>query len=94
MIDKEFDLPYLKLNELYKNFYTKYINLARGTKVGCIEGTIAHYFHGDIENRNYFQRYNLIHNTIDIENDLIYHQNGTLKINNPDLEKRDRKSVV
>lgn len=86
-IDKEFDLPYLKLNELYKSFYTKYINLARGTKVGCIEGTITHYFHGEIENRNYFNRYRLLSDRIDIENDIEYQENGTLKINNEEKEK-------
>ena len=76
-----------KLNELYKSFYTKYINLIRSTKIGCIEGTITHYFHGEIENRNYFNRYKLLSDRIDIENDIEYQENGTLKINNEEKEK-------
>ena len=87
VIDQEFDLPYLKLKEHYKSFYAQYINLARGTKVGCIEGTIAHYFHGDMENRNYFNRYKLLSDKINIENDIEYQENGTLKINNKEKEK-------
>ena len=86
-MDKEFDLPFLGLKDRYKSFYIKYINLARGTKVGYIDATIVHYFHGDMENRNYYKRYNLLDDTIDIEKDLTYHDNGTLKINNSNLEK-------
>jgi hypothetical protein len=87
IMDKEFDLPFLRLKEHYKSFYTKYVNLTRGTKVGCIEGTIVHYFHGDMENRNYFNRYKLLSDKIDIENDIVYQENGTLKINNEEKEK-------
>ena len=86
-MDETFDLPDLRLNVLYKSFYTKYVNIARGTKVGCIEGTITHYYHGDIENRNYFHRYNLIDNIIDVEKDIEYQENGTLRINNTKTEK-------
>ena len=86
-MDGTFDLDDLKLKDLYKGFYTKYVNIARGTKVGCIEGTIVHYFHGDIENRNYFNRYKLLYNIVDVENDIVYQENGTIKINNIDNEK-------
>jgi hypothetical protein len=40
-----------------------------------------------MENRNYFNRYKLLTDKIDIENDIEYQENGTLKINNKEKEK-------
>ena len=85
-MDETFDVPHLAIKELYKDFFQKYVNTTRGTKVVYIVGTIIHYFHGEISNRNYYGRFNILSN-IDLEKDLDYSDNGTLRINNPKIEK-------
>ena len=86
-MDENFYTNGLKLTELYGDYFQKYIDSARGTKVGYINGTILHYKHGKLINRNYYDRYNVIFNKIDIENDIVYNANGTLMINKPEIEK-------
>jgi len=86
-MDETFDIPHLAIKELYEDFFQTYVNTTRGTKVGYIEGTIVHYFHGEIENRNYYGRFNILNNKIDLKNDLGYSDNGTLMINKSNIEK-------
>jgi hypothetical protein len=86
-MDETFNVPHLAIKELYEDFFQTYVNKTRGTKVGYIEGTIVHYFHGEIVNRNYYGRFNILNNKIDLKNDLGYSNNGTLMINKPNIEK-------
>lgn len=40
--------------------YTNYINKAKNSKFGYLEGTVLHYYHGSIENRQYNSRYDYL----------------------------------
>jgi len=86
-MDEKFYTNGLKLPELYGDYFQKYVDVSRGTKVGYIKGSIVHYKHGKLINRNYYDRYNVIFDNIDIEKDVTYNTNGTIMISKPEIEK-------
>ena len=86
-MDEKFYTNGLKLPELYGDYFQKYVDKTRGTKVGYIKGSIVHYKHGKLINRNYYNRYNVILNNIDIVKDIAYSSNGTIMISKPEIEK-------
>jgi hypothetical protein len=77
-----------KVAENYGRFAEEQAFLFRDVRAGGMMGTIVHHHHGEMGKRNYLERYGLLRAYgFDVENDLSYAENGTLKLSNPGLEK-------
>jgi len=60
--------------------WIKYKEKFKDVKYSYINGTIAHYWHGDLENRQYTERYKiLIDMNYDPDYDIMYDANGVLQ---------------
>ena len=64
-------------DDFYKKYFTNVVN--QKPKIGYVPVIIKHYYHGDINNRQYGSRYNiLIKNNYDPENYITKDENGLL----------------
>ena len=56
-----------------------YLAKIKEAKIGCINGAICHLYHGEFENRQYLQRYEILrkHNYIPSE-DILKNEDGIL----------------
>lgn len=68
--------------------FLKYSNLFYGLKIGHLQGTIVHHWHGELSKRSYGERHELVaKHGFDPETHLSYSQNGTLRLSNPAVEQ-------
>ena len=73
---------------LYLKSLNCYLEHFKGVRLGCLPGTIVHYYHGEIDKRGYTPRFtSLLNSGICLETDLTYAQNGTIKISNSKTEQ-------
>jgi hypothetical protein len=74
-INHQTALGIIEGKETIKQFQKK----VTGLKMGCIEGTIKHYYHGTIENRQYKNRWDILtDNNFDPEKHITRNSNGIL----------------
>ena len=84
-IGGDFTPPYL---EMYRPVLEDRARLLAGARTSSVRGTLIHYHHGDLNRRDYLNRFaNLEQAGYDPFGDISYAENGTLKLSNPGLEK-------
>ena len=76
-----------KIYKIYGNHFNQYCSKFKGVKIGWVNGLITHYHHGDMSNRQYINRLEVLNkHNFNIDSDLEWTTEGVLTITNKDLE--------
>ena len=68
-----------KISLGYKETIKQFEKKTKGLKMGCIEGTIKHFYHGTIQNRQYLSRWNILTDSnFDPQQHITRNSNGIL----------------
>jgi hypothetical protein len=81
--DRRFEIGVARF---YGDFKAVFQKRCRGSRIGFVEGTIIHHYHGGLAARGYLSRYECAaHAGFDGERDVIYGGDGTIRLLNESL---------
>jgi hypothetical protein len=73
---------------IYRSALEEQARVLAGARTSYVPGTLIHYHHGDLNRRDYLNRFAILEQAgYDPFGDISYAENGTLKLSNPGLEK-------
>jgi hypothetical protein len=73
--------------QIYQHLFQEYCDHFKGVQLGFVDGLITHYHHGDLKNRKYIDRLDILkaHEYSPIK-DVYYNKDGVLTLHNQELE--------